>query len=209
MHHAAAEWLAARAGGQPEAFAELIAVHAREAASLATALDLDDAAELRREAVVRLEAAATAAEAAAANVEALRHLRAALEFATPDRHLDLYERIGNTFVHGDISIEAMTIALRLARSTGAPPERVLGILNTILTFHTRWQGSVAGRPSEAELRGAVRRGPTRSCPSVTDELTIARFRAAEAFLPFWIERRRPAADRGRDRRSRRQRPGSA
>jgi hypothetical protein len=184
LHHAAAEWLAARAGGQAEAFAELIAVHAREAASLATALDLDDAAELRREAVVRLEAAASAAEAAAANVEALRHLRAALEFATPDRHLDLYERIGNTFVHGDTSIDAMTIALRLARSTGASPDRVLGILNTILTFHTRWQGSVAGRPSEAELQALFDEG-RRLLPNVTDELTIGRFLAAEAFTPFW------------------------
>ncbi len=185
LHHAAAEWLASRAGGQTDAFAELIAVHAREAASLATALDLDDAAELRRDAVVRLEAAASSAQAAAANVEALRHLRAALELATPDRHLDLYERIGNTFVHGDISIEAMTIALRLARSTGAPPERVLGILNTILTFQTRWQGSVAGRPSEAELAAMFEEGRSL-LPQVTDEVAIARFRVAESFLPFWI-----------------------
>jgi class 3 adenylate cyclase/tetratricopeptide (TPR) repeat protein len=184
LHHAAADWLATRSGGQTEAFAELIAVHAREAASLATALDLDDAAEFRREAVGRLEAAASAAEAAAANVEALRHLRAALEFATPDRHLDLYERIGNTFVHGDTSIDAMTIALRLARSTGAPSDRVLGILNTILTFHTRWQGSVAGRPSEPELRALFDEGRAL-LPNVTDELTVGRFRAAEAFMPFW------------------------
>ncbi len=185
LHHAAADWLASRAGGQGDAFAELIAVHAREAASLATALDLDDAPELRREAVIRLEAAATAAEAAAANVEALRHLRAAIELATPDRHLDLYERLGNTFVHGDISIEAMTIALRLARSTNAPPNRVLGILNTILTFHTRWQGSVAGRPSEAELAAMFEEGRSL-LPQVTDEVAIAGFRIAEAFLPFWI-----------------------
>ncbi|MGH2465145.1 MAG: adenylate/guanylate cyclase domain-containing protein, partial [Candidatus Limnocylindrales bacterium] len=185
LHHAAAEWLAARAGGQTDAFAELIAVHAREAASLATALDLDDAPAMRREAVGRLEAAATAAQAAAANVEALRHLRAALEFATPDRHLDLYERIGNTFVHGDISIEAMTVALRLARSSGAPPNRVLGILNTILIFQTRWQGSVAGRPSEEELLAMFEEG-RRLVPQVTDEVTVAWFRVAESFLPFWI-----------------------
>ncbi len=184
LHHAAAEWLAARAGGQADAFAELIAVHAREAASLATALDLDDAAELRREAVVRLEAAASAAQGAAANVEALRHLRAAVELATPDRHLDLYERIGNTFVHGDISIDAMTIALRLARSTGAPANRVLGILNTILTFHTRWQGSVADRPTEAELLALFDEGRAL-LPEVTDEVSVARFRAAEGFIPFW------------------------
>jgi class 3 adenylate cyclase len=185
LHHAAATWLAARTGGQVDAFAELIAVHAREAASLATALDLDGAAELRREAVVRLEAAATAADAAAANVEALRHLRAALELATPDRHLDLYERMGDTIVHGDTSIEALTVALRLAHSTGAPPERVLRILSNILTFHTRWQGSVAGRPSEEELDAQFEEG-RNLLPLVTDDVTIARFRVAEAFLPFWI-----------------------
>ena len=105
LHHAAAEWLAPRAAGQVDAFAELIAVHAREAASLATALDLDDAAELRREAVSWLEVAASAAEAAGANIEAVRHLRAAVELATPDRHLDLYERMG------DISFTAIRASM--------------------------------------------------------------------------------------------------
>src|SRR5579862_7503275 len=185
LHHAAAQWLAGRAGGQGDALAELIAVHAREAASLATALDLDDAPELRREAVVRLEAAAGAAEAAGANIESVRHLRAALEFATPDRHLDLYERIGSTIIHGDTSIDALTIALGLAHSTGAPPDRVLRILSSILTFHTRWQGSVAGRPTEAELLAMFEEGRSL-LPQVTDEVTIARFRVAEAFLPFWV-----------------------
>ena len=185
LHATAATWLASRAGNQHDAYAELIAVHAREAALLATALDLDDAADLRRLATERLEAAATAAGGAGANVESLRHLRAALEFATPDRHLDLYERMGDTIVHGDISIDALTIALRLAHSTGAPPDRVLRILSNILTFHTRWQGSVAGRPSEAELNTLFDEGRAL-LPVVTDEITIARFRVAEAFLPFWI-----------------------
>ncbi|MFI5199778.1 MAG: hypothetical protein ACHQXL_05340, partial [Candidatus Limnocylindrales bacterium] len=145
----------------------------------------EDAAELRKEAVTSLEAAADAADAAGANVEALRHLRAAVELATPDRHLDLYERMGDTLVHGDTSIEALTIALRLAHSTGAPPDRVLRILAQILIFHTRWQGSVAGRPSEEEL-GAMFQEGTDLLPEVTDEVTIARFRVAQSFLPFWI-----------------------
>ncbi|MFI5261153.1 MAG: adenylate/guanylate cyclase domain-containing protein [Candidatus Limnocylindrales bacterium] len=185
LHARAAAWLAARAGGQEEAYAELVAVHAREAAALATALDLEEAPRLRREAVERLEAAATAAESAGANVEALRHLRAALEFATPDRHLDLYERMGDTTVHGDISIEALTHALELARSSGAPPQRELRILTGIVTFHTRWQGSVAGRPTEDELLGLFAEG-RRLLEGVRDRPTRARFRAAEAFMPFWI-----------------------
>jgi class 3 adenylate cyclase len=40
LHAAAAEWLASRPAARGEAYAELIAVHAREAATLATALDL-------------------------------------------------------------------------------------------------------------------------------------------------------------------------
>jgi len=148
-------------------------------------LDLDGAAELRRLAVERLEAAATAAAGAGANVEALRHLRAALELATPDRHLDLYERIGDTIVHGDTSIDALNHALGLARSSGASPDRVLRILSNILTFHTRWQGSVAGRLSEQELFGLFEEGRAL-LPVVSDEVSVARFRVAEAFLPFWI-----------------------
>ena len=185
LHADAAAWLASRAGTQQEAYAELIAVHAREAATLATALGLEDAPELRRLAVDRLEAAAATAENAGANVEALRHLRAALELAPPDRHLDLYERMGDTTVHGDISIEALTAALALARSSDASPERILRILSGILTMHTRWQGSVAGRPTEAELMALFAEGRAL-LPSVRDDLVRARFRAAEAFLPFWL-----------------------
>ncbi len=185
LHADAATWLSSRGAAHPEAYAELVAVHAREAASLATALDLDTAPALRRDAVQRLEAAATAAQSAGANVEALRHLRAALELASPDQHLDLYERMGDTTVHGDTSIEALTRALELAQASGASPERVLRILSGILTFHTRWQGSVAGRLTEAELTGLFDEG-RRLLPSVQDEVTRARFRAAEAFLPFWL-----------------------
>jgi len=186
LHAQAAEWLISRAGAHPEADAELIAVHAREAATLATALDLEDAPRLRRQAVDRLEAAATAAQNAAGNLEALRHLRAALELATPDRHLDLYERMGNTTVHGDLSIEALTHALELARASGAPPERILRILASILMFHTRWQGSVAGRPTVDQLAQQFEEGRAL-LPLVTDKATQATFHTAEAFLPSWID----------------------
>ena len=186
LHAHAAEWLISRAGAHPEADAELIAVHSREAATLATALDLEEAPQLRRRAVERLEAAATAAENAAANMEALRHLRAALELATPDRHLDLYERMGDTTVHGDISIDALTHALELARATGAPPDRILRILTGILMFHTRWQGSVAGRPTVDALDRLFAEGRAL-VPQVTDRATRAAFRTTEAFRPFWVE----------------------
>ena len=186
LHAQAADWLISRAGAHPEADAELVAVHAREAATLATALDLEEAPRLRRQAVERLEAAATAALNAAANLEALRHLRAALELATPDRHLDLYERMGNTTVHGDLSIEALNHALELARGTGAPPARILRILTGILMFRTRWQGSVAGRPTAEQLAQQFEEGRAL-LPLVADKETRATFHAAEGFLPFWIE----------------------
>ena len=185
LHAQAAEWLVSRAGAHPEADAELIAVHAREAATLATALDLEEAPRLRRQAVERLEAAATAAQNASGNLEALRHLRAALELATPDRLLDLYERMGDTTVHGDTSIEALTHALELARASGAPSERELRILTGIVTFHTRWQGSVASRASSDELEALFAEG-RRLLAVVDDPATRARFKAAEAFLPFWV-----------------------
>ncbi len=195
LHAQAAEWLVARAGAHPEADAELIAVHAREAATLATALDLEDAPRLRRQAVDRLEAAARAAQNASGNLEALRHLRAAVELATPDRLLDLYERMGETTVHGDTSIEALTRALELARAAGAPPQRELRILAGIVTFHTRWTGSVASRPTAAELQALFDEG-RRLLAGVDDPAIRAQFRAAEAFLPFWIGAggRSPTAD---------------
>jgi hypothetical protein len=135
--------------------------------------------------VERLEVAATVALGAGANVEALRHLRAALELATPDRHLDLYERMGDTTVHGDTNIDALMRARQLAQAAGVEPARQLRILAGILTFHTRWQGSVVGRPSEAELEALFDEG-RNLLDSVDDDLTRARFRAAEAFLPFWV-----------------------
>ncbi|HEX7472310.1 MAG TPA: hypothetical protein VF323_04455, partial [Candidatus Limnocylindrales bacterium] len=133
----------------------------------------------------RLVAAADTANAAGANVEALRHLRAALELATPDRHLDLYESMADTTVHGDTSIEFLTTALGLARASGEPRERIIRIIAKILTFHTRWQGSVAGRPSEAELMELVNEGRA-GLHAVTDETVRAHFLLVEAFLPFWI-----------------------
>jgi class 3 adenylate cyclase len=185
LHASAGRWLAARAADQVEAYAELIAVHAREAATLATALDVPEALALRTEAVGRLEAAADVALAAGANLEAMRHLRAAFEFATPDRHLDLYERMGATSVHGDTNIDALMRARELARAQGVPAARELRILSGILTYHTRWQGSVAGRPSEAELEALFEEG-RGLLPAVADGRTRADFRAAEAFLPFWV-----------------------
>jgi hypothetical protein len=185
LHAAAARWLATTAAGQADAYAELIAVHAREAATLATALELPEAPALRIDAADRLTAASSVALAAGANVEALRHLQAAIEFAPPERHLDLYERMGETTVHGDTNLEPLMHARELARVSGASAERRLGILSAILTFHTRWQGSVTGRPDAEQLEALFQEGRDLLA-DVADPLTRARFRAAEAFLPFWF-----------------------
>jgi hypothetical protein len=61
----------------------------------------------------------------------------------------------------------------------------LRILPGIVTFHTRWQGSVASRPTGEELEALFAEG--RRLLTVVDDPAIrARFKSAEAFLPFWV-----------------------
>src|SRR4029077_8595779 len=93
--------------------AELIALHYREAAALTSAASADDAeaAAIRRDAVRWLVRAAGVAQASAANIEAARHLRTAIEFAEPHELVDLYERLGDSFADATGSIEAYRAAL--------------------------------------------------------------------------------------------------
>jgi predicted ATPase len=71
LHGAAGHWLEERASGREEAFAELVAYHFREAATLATALELDDAPALRAKALIWLRRAAEVALAAAATLASM------------------------------------------------------------------------------------------------------------------------------------------
>src|SRR6202043_4258663 len=55
----------------------------------------------------------------------------------------------------------------------------------LLSQCMRYQGSVASRPSEAAMAD-LRRDARALAQAVTDERTIALYRAADAFFPFWV-----------------------
>ena len=193
LHAAAAAWIEAGAAGHEDTVAELIAFHYREAAALASASSGDDAdtAAVRRNAARWLGRAADAALASAANNEAARHLRAAIEFADPDAVVDLYERLGDAFTDAGQSVESYRAALE--RTTDADPDRSLRLIGGILNALMRMTGSIADRPSEAELDALRARGQALLAQA-TDPLARARFHIAEGFHGFWISVLRPATD---------------
>lgn len=187
LHAGAARWLEERTEQREDAYAELIAYHYREAAALSAALGLDDPGGVRPRAVKWLERAADTALAAAANQEALRHLRAAVELAQPNDLARLHERIGDTILDGRTSVEGYEAALRLARAEGAPPQHELRLIGNLLTMYTRWQGAVPRRPTDGELGDLFGRGEAL-LEAVDDPRTRANFLVAYAFLPFWRDR---------------------
>ncbi len=185
LHAAAGAWIEKGAAGREDAVAELIALHYREAATLASVSTADEAdtSAVRRLAVRWLVRAADSALASAANNEAARHLRAAIELAEPPELVDLYERLGDSFPSADQSIEAYRAAL--ARTGEADADRALRLVGAILMSLTRMTGSVADRPSEAELDALRVRGATL-LERATQPLAQARFHTAEGFHAFWI-----------------------
>jgi class 3 adenylate cyclase len=195
LHAAAARWLEDRAIGQEEAYAELIAVHSREAAALATALELDDAPAIRERAVNWLERASAAAMASAANMEAAAHLRAALELARPDDLDRLHEAIGDTVETGDVAARAYSEALGLARAAGRPKATILRLIGKWAEMQLRFLGSIADRASDEEMDALIAEGAVL-LPGVDDEAVRANFLVARAFLPFWhlVQGRRSPPD---------------
>src|SRR5260370_16261948 len=101
-------------------------------------------------AVEWLSRAADVAVAGAANLEAGRHLRPAIELAQPTRLPDLYQRLGAAET-GEGRIEAYRTALRLCREQDRPPAQQLQILAGMLITYMRLQGSVANRLPEDAL----------------------------------------------------------
>jgi class 3 adenylate cyclase/tetratricopeptide (TPR) repeat protein len=186
LHAAAAGWIEAGSAGREEAVAELIAFHYREAASLVSAAGTDDpaAAAIRRSAVHWLRRAADAALAGAANVEAARHLRAALELAEPAELADLYERLGDAFSDATGAEEAYRSALKLT-DEARDPDRALRLLGGILNVLTRTSGSVANRPEDAEMDALRARGAALLARA-TEPLARARYHVAEGFYAFWV-----------------------
>jgi hypothetical protein len=103
--------------------------------------------DVRVGAVAWLRRAADVAMAGAANYEAARHLRSAIDLAHPEDLPELYERLGDVLAVGDEATTAYAEALRLARELGRPADRVLGLLASELLVWTRWAGSVASARS--------------------------------------------------------------
>ena len=186
LHAAAADWLAARAEGREHAVAEIIALHYREAATIATSIDPEtpETIRLRDDAVAWLERALETAAAVEANPEAVRHARAALELARPEQRARLYERIGD-MLGGDAGADAYVTALDLYTSSGAPAGDRLRVLAGRLMLVTRFQGSVANRMSREEMDRLRASGEVLAAET-EDKAAIALFLVADGFYPFWM-----------------------
>src|SRR5438309_1743715 len=188
LHASAGAWLEGLATQREDALAELIAYHYREAAMIAAAQRPDEPETQRvvEKAVDWLSRAADVASAGAANLEAGRHLRTAIDLAQPTRLPDLYERLGEIAESGELTVEAYRTALRLCREQGRAPAQQLKILAGMLSTYMRFQGSVASRLPE-EAMTELRRDAESLAVKVTDERVLAAYFAAEGFVPFWVE----------------------
>src|SRR5262245_1537133 len=194
LRAAAARRLETQAGGREDALAELIAYHFREAATLISVTRTTplDVAEIRRRAVSWLKRPPDVAAAGAATLGAARHLRAAIERATPDDLPELHERIGDVS-GGDEGAEASREALRLCRELGRPADQELRVLGSLLTRYTRFQGTVGKRPSEEEMQ-QLRADGRALVARAHDEQAVASFLIADGFFPFWRGAQATAAD---------------
>ena len=178
LHAAAGRWLESRATGREAELAELIAYHYREAATVGGMLG-PVPEDVRLGAVAWLRRAADVAMAGAANYEAARHLRSAIDLARTADLPELHGRLGDVLFSGDEAIAAYAEALRLAQELGRPPDQVLGLLARELLVWTRWTGSVASARS-GRVDDLIREG-VALLPATDDPREQARFRIAQAF----------------------------
>ena len=184
LHAAAGRWMEELASEHEDAYAELIAYHFREAASLATVLEAAEAAAVKIKAVAWLRHAAETAAAAGADVEARRHLTNALEWADAEDLPDIQELIGDTYVGGDATVHAYETAYRLATAAGRPADNRLRLIAKLIEYEARFQASVGGRRSPESMDGFVAEG--RALLDVaTDERARSRFHIGLSFLPSW------------------------
>ena len=185
LHAAAARWFESQVRGREDALADLIAYHYREAATLARLSGLNDAAMLSGQAVSWLTRAADAAVGAAANTEAVRFLRAAIDLAPRERHADLYERIGDAFANPEAA-DAYRTALALSREFAGTSDQQIRLIAGVL--HVLLRSGHLAMPSRADAAEVERlRADGRALlPSCRDDHAIARFLAAESFYPFWV-----------------------
>ena len=185
LHGAAGRWLEQRAAVGEEALAELVAYHFREAASIATAMELEHAAELRDSARVWLVRASQMARSGAASVEARQHASDALQFGREEDWPELYELLGDVEIGGSPMIVAYATALDHADRLGRSDDEKLRLLSKQLMIEMRSQGSVASRMTDARLSSLRGLGGSLLERSA-DPLARAWFLAADSFYPFWI-----------------------
>jgi hypothetical protein len=184
LHRAVAQWLIGQSHTPEPASTELIAVHYREAALLATKLEqtppeLGDVRELAVEWLVR---AADSALSAAATSEAVDRLRAAAELAAPEEQAAIYERIGDAGLDAQTSLQSYRRAI--ATQVGPSPDERFRVVAKLVQLVTRSWGGVGYGPSRAELEEVLNEG-AGLVPQVTDELAIGQFLVGRAFVPFW------------------------
>jgi class 3 adenylate cyclase len=179
LHEAAGRWLEATAGERADEFAELIAYHYREAISLGSLGGAEPSPELRRSGVRWLRRAGEVANAAAAQVEAPRHMQAAIELAEPDELPELYETLGTYLISGPGAADALLEGLRLARERGRAPDVELRMIARIVISLTRWHGAI-GEGYHATTSTLIADG-RRLLPLVADPHTRSMFLIGEAF----------------------------
>ena len=187
LHAKAAGWVETIGEGREVALAEILAFHYREAAVLFTALrpDAAETAQTRENAAKWLLKAADVAAAAGASPEAVRHIRASFDFVDPAMKPRLYEQIGD-MTGGDAGLDDYRQALELYEHMECPLPDQLRAVAGILMVAMRWVGSVADRPTEEWIAGLRAKGRDLLA-RVTDQYAIARFLAADAFFPFWVQ----------------------
>jgi class 3 adenylate cyclase len=187
LHAAAASWVESMSEGREVVVAEILAFHFREAAVLRTALDPDSDAtrQIQQHAARWLHTAAVVAAGAGATPEAVSHIRASFDYVDKSQLPRLHERIGD-LTAGDAGIDEYRIALEGYEQQDSPVDDQLRALAGMLMVATRWQGSVGDRPSEQWLSDLRAKG-RRLLESARDPRSIARFHAADAFYPFWIQ----------------------
>jgi class 3 adenylate cyclase len=186
LHRAAAELLTSGSDCQKQPPTELIAVHYRQAATLASKLErpppeLDGIREL---AVAWLRRAAESALASGASTEAVEHLQAAADIAPPEQRAAIFERIGDANLSPQSALQAYRRAIELTNAEPPEANYRLNLTGKLLLLVTRSWGGVANGPTQAELDDVLVTGAKLE-PLATDEAAVARFLIGRAFVPFW------------------------
>lgn len=183
LHAAAARWLERQAADREDELAELVAFHYREAVLLASSIGEPDVSLLAA-AVRWLRRAAEVAAGARGMVEAVGHLRAAIDLAPAGVQPAIYQRLAEFYGSGDEAVSAHALAWQIGEREGAPADFLLHNLGSQLMVQLRWYASVAQPPSEAEIAELAARGT--AWLDDAGERARAAFQIALGFRPFWI-----------------------